>query len=192
MGRRNLAVAKDAFTSLIGLGGRPTRPIRYEAEPYDDSEVSDEELWRYEQISRSELEKWRSFRTFQGAIRKDEASFTQTQNFIDNFWKRAKIRVDLKPGLVMELQDQTKVDEWKEFYLHQRLKLDKKIKAVARAERQARSGLTESEITAHKSQQAVQEAADVRARWIDTARKDHAIWLAWLEWIGKHSMNNQV
>ncbi len=50
---------------------------------------------------------------------------------------------------------------------------------------QARLGLTELEITAYKSPQAVQEAADACARWIGTARTDRALWLAWLEWIEK-------
>jgi len=80
------------------------------------------------------LEKWRSFRTFQRALRKVKASFTQTQSFVEEYWRRGKIRVDLKPGLAKELQDQTKVDELKEFYLHQRLKLDKKDKAVTTIE----------------------------------------------------------
>lgn len=51
MGRRNLAVAEDAFTSLVGLRGRPTRPIRYEAEPCKDEGVSDEALLRHEHHS---------------------------------------------------------------------------------------------------------------------------------------------
>ena len=68
---------------------------------------------------RTELEKWRLFRDYQRMVRLNISTFVKTQHDIDIYRERDSISYDLKPQLHIDLQKQTKVDDWKEFWFHQ-------------------------------------------------------------------------
>ncbi len=169
---QNLATAEHAYNTLISLGGRPTREIEHDcggsscdAENWLDCHYSGEAA-----CFNGELEKWVLFRDYQRLGRKDPPTFAQVQKYIDAFWKKHGIDNDLKPSLQIDLEMQTKVDEWKEFYFYQYRNRERKKQEVYKARQQAESLPTGDFTRAGK-------------RWIEIANTDLKRWDDWLSWV---------
>ena len=116
------------------MGGIPSRPIQYDPghwvyqEGVDDyiSEEEDDEEKELHWISShwgsegshmaGELHEWQDFRRFQRRMRRKPTSLYKIQQQINNYWQEKQIREELRPQLHVDPQQQSKVDEWKEFY----------------------------------------------------------------------------
>ncbi|KAL9123596.1 MAG: hypothetical protein Q9217_006987 [Psora testacea] len=119
------------------MGGRPSRPIQYEPghwvheEGVDDciSEEEDDEQKELRWVSdhwghegshiRGELLEWQGFRKFQRQMRRKPASLYKVQQRINEYWKKKQIKKELRPKLHVDPDQQSKVEEWKEFYWYQ-------------------------------------------------------------------------
>lgn len=131
-------LTEETCSKLIEQGGRPSRPIQYDAgrwffqEGVDDmieleegkeDEDTRELRWTSQHWSREavkfiiELEQWERFRrNWQRYWRKKPSSLWKVQQRIDEYWQTNNLREQLKPQLHVDPQQQSKVDEWREYY----------------------------------------------------------------------------
>lgn len=71
------------YNLLVAMGGRPHRPLRFDAGPWDSSSGRWEEYhvrahWDVEaRVCHPELKRWKAFRKYQQDIRKDPQSFPE-------------------------------------------------------------------------------------------------------------------
>ena len=139
---------------LIQSGGRPTRPIQYDpghwafVDGVDDcmSEEEDDEQrefrwvmdhWMHERSKFSrELHVWQAFHKFQRRVRRKPDFPWGVKQRIDNYWKERKIEEELKPQLQLDLQQQSKVDEWKEYYWYKHRQLQSYEEKVEKEEQE--------------------------------------------------------
>ena len=123
------------------MGGRPSRPIQYDPghwvykEGVDDymSEEEDDEQkelrwvsdhWGYEGSQfHGELDEWQGFRKFQRQMQRKPASLYKVQQRINDYWQEKQITEKLRPQLHIDPHQQSKVDEWKEFYWYRHIGL---------------------------------------------------------------------
>ena len=155
------------------------RPLQYDNGPGDNSnELRRLRLHPSEGARlRGELEKWRAFRDYQRAVRRDPNSFRQVQRYVIAYWQRKGIRQDLKPELFLDLKMQTKLDEWKEFYFHQHQRLEQKEKEVK--EIQAQTSLKSLDT----ADGYCESGLHARDGWYTAATVDLEIYTSWLAWI---------
>ncbi|KAL9036540.1 MAG: hypothetical protein Q9214_006091 [Letrouitia sp. 1 TL-2023] len=136
---QGLRTATEAiYNTIIEQGGRPSRPIQYDAghwvfeEGVDDlieleEGKEDEETrelhwtsrhWDREVVKfRIELDKWEYFQHYwQRYWRKKPSSLWKIQQRIDEYWQKNNLREQLKPQLHIDPHQQSKVDEWREYY----------------------------------------------------------------------------
>ncbi|KAL9607496.1 MAG: hypothetical protein Q9167_007589 [Letrouitia subvulpina] len=134
----NRIYTEETYKALIQKGGRPSRPIQYDAgrwvyqEGTDDlieletgkeDEETRELRWTSEHWSREvvkfkiELENWEYFRNkWQRTARRKPSSLWKVQQSIDQYWQKNNLRRELKPQLHIDPHQQSKVDEWREYY----------------------------------------------------------------------------
>ena len=110
------------------MGGRPTAPINpdpsYLELPPEDEAYRDWWHWGAEsQRAWEELNRWKDFRKHQWCNRRGTQHFDKYKEQIRSIWERREIR--LNPTLKMDSEQQTKLDEWEEFYVYQLSKLDR-------------------------------------------------------------------
>ncbi|KAL9627181.1 MAG: hypothetical protein Q9164_007683, partial [Protoblastenia rupestris] len=137
------------------MGGRPSRPIRYDPGPqawrcWEHENVAcseDEEQkelrwindhWRHESVHiYCELWEWEDFRSDQQLQRSDPRKRRQLENYI----QRKSIKAELLPQLHSDPQQQSKVDDWKEFYLFMHRRTRGKERLIEEDERKKREYL---------------------------------------------------
>ncbi|MCJ1249959.1 hypothetical protein MMC30_007185 [Trapelia coarctata] len=113
--------AYENYNCLIQMGGRPSAPIQEDPGIWDPS-VMDEQMhvpWHWgEEANRceQELQRWKTFRKYQQSKRRSAEVFTEYKATIHNYL----VQKDIPWGLTLEsdIEGQSKVDEWKEYYLH--------------------------------------------------------------------------
>ena len=164
----DIQAAEDAYTTLVRLGGRPSQPVEYRADltPQSWSHFSGQGA-----RLRGELEKWKIFREFQFSIRQELHCFQRTQKQINMYWSTKKLQEEWRPRLNRKAQQQSKVEEWKEFYYFQHTRLNQKHLHIE----QACQEICEDE-SSPKSKYLTAEV-------VKAAIKDRDVWKEWLEWI---------
>lgn len=139
-------LTEETCNKLIEQGGRPSRPIQYDAGRWFFQEGVDDEIeleagkededtrqlrWTSKHWSREaikfiiELEQWEHFRSYwQRYWRRKPSSLWKVQQRIDEYWQENNLREQLKPQLHIDPQQQSKVDEWREYYWFRHYKHD--------------------------------------------------------------------
>ena len=177
----DLKAAEDAYNTLLHMGGRPTCPTQYRNGLKSDGCQTDH-LLQYPNEGarlRAELEKWRAFRDHQKAVRKDLSTFRKAQIYVNSYWQKRGLRQEFKPQLLLNLQLQTKLEEWKEFYFHQHQRLVQKEKEMKETEWQAQISLKKMITTTSRYRDSL-EGAD---GWYRAAQVDLEAYNGWLAWI---------
>ncbi|KAL9012944.1 MAG: hypothetical protein Q9173_002327, partial [Seirophora scorigena] len=157
--RKMQAYAEENHTALIQLGGRPTRPIQWDVGPWTFKEGTDDcssgeeddeqresrwiiDHWAYEGSKfAQELHDWQAFRGFQRRVRTKPIPLRERR--VDDYWNKRGIREALKPQLLNDLEQQSKVDEWKEYYWFQHRQLPAYEKRIVEEERKKERWLQE-------------------------------------------------
>jgi hypothetical protein len=112
----------STYNDLISMGGRPTAPINHDPGFCDpsksdkDKEYHLRDHWaRQERRINEEHQRWMTFREYQERVR-DPSLFEEYIQSVREFMCDARIEwcVQLHP------EQQTKLDEWKEFFIHER------------------------------------------------------------------------
>ena len=214
--RESQAHAEKSHNALIQSGGRPTRSIHRDpghwafVEGIDDcmSEEEDDEQkelrwvmdhWGHEGSKFAvELHTWQAFRSFQRYMRKKPASLWKVQQRIDEYWKKRGIRDELKPQLQIDPQQQSKVEEWKEYYWYHHQQLPSYEKRIERAEREKEKWLQKFDAAPSETQcsdrpvgtkwlfgewQSREKIFEISDREIERVRNDCDIHTSKFEWI---------
>lgn len=117
--------AKRAYNALVRLGGRPTHQIREPLPPhlkrYSEDESSDIVThWFKDRLFADELNRWQKFRAFQKIVRHDPEWFPTYAEIVRDYRRKGGMEGDIH--LNLQPEQQSKLDEWKEFqYLKHRL-----------------------------------------------------------------------
>ncbi|MCJ1304426.1 hypothetical protein MMC08_007238 [Hypocenomyce scalaris] len=120
------AEAYEYYNKLTQAGGRPSRPIQSDPGPWDPS-LGDEELhgtshWEKElRRYMNELERWENFRKYQQAIRKNPEKFRGSIERACEY--QSKRGIDVHLDSQFQVEEQTMLDTWKEYYLYEHRKL---------------------------------------------------------------------
>jgi hypothetical protein len=151
------------------MGGRPSGPIQPDPGVCHLSRKGDKELhvlghWRGER-SRCCLEscRWEKFIEHQKLVRKDLERFLKYVEYLNWYRQRKKIKESLQPQLQRRLDQQTKLEEWKEYYLYELCKL-------GQLERYIKLTRWESESTKNEIQynmQIIAEEQKILLWWIE-------------------------
>ena len=176
MDLRDVEAAEVAHTALLALGGRPSRPVIQHStasEPNNTCQTWFHQSGQGAQLRR-ELDLWKMFLEYQSRIRKDAASFRRERARINAYWDERVLRRDLRPQL-QEVQEQSKLEQWKEYYFFQHLQLGEKQARIERTRQQIYIG-TDSRSTA-------QAAAEEMERVTKAAVNDRDVWADWVHWI---------
>ena len=106
------------------MGGRPSAPIASDPGPCPSSKSDVDKLyhisdhWNSEWLRvDSELARWRNFRKHQQDVRSSLASFNSYSDNISQYAQRLGIKWVIK--LQREAEQQTKLDEWKEYFIYE-------------------------------------------------------------------------
>lgn len=158
------------------MGGRPSqRPPPYSRirTPIDSDGLKAGASHHLPDVStqlREELERWRTFRKYQWASRRNRRLFTKVKRQLQHYWHRQGLRPELQPRLQFRAQDQNAVEEWKEFYLFQHQRLARMEERIEEESQNQTAGPREADrllITPH----------------LVTAKRDWESWNKWLQWI---------
>jgi hypothetical protein len=156
---------------LKQAGGRPSREIRPDPGPWDG--LGDEELHALNHWDREwkrcqfELERWENFQKYQQAVRKDPEKFRESVE---------KIREQVE--LQFQLDEQTPLDTWKEYYLYEHrvlavleARVERAQKEVGPAQEELKAaesaGLTEAELN--------QKLTEAHNRWRSVEKRLEAL-----------------
>ncbi|KAI9840160.1 MAG: hypothetical protein M1837_001873 [Sclerophora amabilis] len=123
--------AYEAYDSLIQMGGRPTQPINPNPRVWDPARTSEDNHVRDHWTSEArrcydELEAWEKFRRFQTTNR--QKGFPAYHQAVSEYRQTNGIGGSVQ--LHLQPEEQTKLDEWKEYQFYERFKLDIRKKAV--------------------------------------------------------------
>lgn len=209
------AYAEGKRIALIQLGGRPTRPIQRDAgdwtctEGTDDSSSGEEDdkqrdsrwlidHWAHEGSKfAQELHAWQSFRRFQQHVRTKPVPMRERR--VDDYWNERAIREALKPQLYNDLEQESKVNEWKEYYWYQHRQLHAYEKKITEGEREKERWLQDYDAAAlqtscndktvgtawlhgrWQSRENIIEIGDCLIRRATRDRNKHASMLEWIE-----------
>ena len=149
------------------MGGRLSAPV--DPDPSHRDVAPEDEGYRVkwhwtEQSIRTldELERWEEFRKYQQRTRRNVEAFDKYQSFIVSCRERRQIQYD--PTLLLELEQQSKVDEWKEYCIFYLNKIDKKERLLEKLhERKAQvesSNWEEEELKAYKAEKTQRDFAE--------------------------------
>lgn len=173
--------AAAAYNTILQMGGRPSRMPPSDLRPQTSIDMNTQVYPALHHPSdvgtqlREELERWRMFRKYQNDIRRDQYAFRQLQQRLQNYWHKEGLRHDLKPDLQFQAQNQTKLEEWKEFYFFQYQRSGWMEKKIEEAQKQkARAMKTVNLNEAEKLSFEMRVAA---------AKKDWESWNTWLQWV---------
>ena len=138
---------KEAYNTLIKMGGRPTREIQLDPGLPDPIEAQRglrhyATFWRAQLTFKHELDRWKKFRDHQQEARaRPEEFHTYCQSVRDY---RRENEMEGEIDLHLQWDQQTKLDEWKEyqFFQHRQLagpraRIERRIK---RAQKQLDTG----------------------------------------------------
>ncbi|KAI4088209.1 MAG: hypothetical protein LQ344_006231 [Seirophora lacunosa] len=146
------AYAEERRIALIQLGGRPTRAIQWDAGPcgfiegIDDTSSGEEDdtqresRWLLHHWSLEggqfalEVDAWQNFRRFQQHIRTKPVPLRERR--VEDYWNERGIKEALKPQLHDDLEQESKVNEWKEYYWYRHRQLPAYEKKITERERQ--------------------------------------------------------
>ena len=213
--RQLQAYAQENHAALVQLGGRPTRPIQWDVGPRtveegpDDcssGEEDDEQResrwitdhWAHEGSKfAQELKAWQAFRSFQRRLR-TKPIFLREQR-VNDYWNERGIKEALKPQLLHDPEQQSKVNEWKEYYWFQYRQLPAYEKRIVEEERKTERWLEEFDAATvqtgcsdrplgkkwlygeWQSRDKIIEIGDCRTRCAASDRDIHASTLEWIE-----------
>ncbi|MCJ1245719.1 hypothetical protein MMC30_002923 [Trapelia coarctata] len=117
-----IAFIYQAYDDLIELGGTPSAPINPDPGPCppSKSEVDKEyhisDHWGAEEVRvNDELERWKKFREYQQAVRRSLERFNKYTEEISSLVLEEGIKWAV--NVQIHSEQQTKLDEWKEYYL---------------------------------------------------------------------------
>ena len=117
----------EQYSCLVQMGGRPSAQIQTDPGPWDPS-GADEHLhvaahwqWQWHQTY-NELERWKAFRKYQESKRRSVEVFAKYKATLHTH----QVQKDIPWSLTIELdmERQSKVDTWKEYYLYEHRKLE--------------------------------------------------------------------
>lgn len=107
------------YEALLQMGGRPTCSINPDPGVWDPAKVNQEDIhvlnhWSVE-MSRlqDELNRWKHFRTFQQLNRAKPENFSRYQEHVLNY--RLENGMNGTAHLHLQPEEQTKLDEWREY-----------------------------------------------------------------------------
>jgi hypothetical protein len=103
------AATYDDYNRLIQLGGRPSAEIQ---------PGLCERTRCYLELCR-----WEKFREYQQLPRKNPETFVKYVDDITRYRQKKGIGESLQPQLQLQPEQQTKLDEWKEYYIYEHCKL---------------------------------------------------------------------
>ncbi len=119
--------AYEQYDNLIQMGGRPRAPIRPDPGVWDDAVHGDEHLHVYNhwgmESSRTleELDRWKAFLEYQQLRRENPVKFEQYKETLLANQKQGERQ--WCPTLELELETQSKLDDWQEDYSFEHRKL---------------------------------------------------------------------
>jgi hypothetical protein len=128
------------YNALIEMGGRPSATINPDPDPGPcdpsksdiDKEYHVSDHWTGEQNrAYKELDRWENFRKYQQRVRESPDKFNKYIEEVRIYQQGDRIEWTVK--LQLQPERQTKLDEWKEYYIYEHRKhrrLDKKLKRV--------------------------------------------------------------
>ncbi len=105
------------------MGGRPSGPIQSDPGTWDPART-DEELhelnhWTLEGMrTYNDLTRWQEFRDFQQAVRRRPQQFQKYKNMLQELRESENVSANLQ----LQLEQQTKWDDWWEYYHYERQK----------------------------------------------------------------------
>lgn len=107
------------YDQLLSLGGRPTRPIQVERE--GDWDWTNYYTWgsmdEMHRLQDFELHQWRQFREFQLQVRRNPREFARYDRRVHKYRQKRGIEEGIQ--LRQRPEQQTKIDEWKEYHYFQ-------------------------------------------------------------------------
>jgi hypothetical protein len=131
--------AYEMFRDLKDMGGRPSREVDADPGPCPASKSNTDEKyhipdhWNAESRRiKSELTRWLDFRWHQFNMRKDLKTFDLYKKNVGEHW----IKNGLGGRLQLQLDRQTKLDEWREYYLYEHEKRSTLEKGVELAKQE--------------------------------------------------------
>ena len=116
------------------------RPIRYDPGPWDPAsgkwkKFYVQDHWAEEaHVFEPELKRWTAFRNYQQHIRKDPEKFPAYRQYIRQY--REENALESPVQLHLQAEQQTKLDEWKEYQVIQHRKLAKKQRKLRKTQRE--------------------------------------------------------
>ncbi|KAL6714260.1 hypothetical protein ACLMJK_007683 [Lecanora helva] len=167
-------IAKDTYDTIVGLGGRPSgrmQPTLIFQKPEDaprDVDTMANEVARL----LGELERWSLFRKYQSTVRKNRRSIRSTRQHIHSRWLSCNLHQGSKPIMRARIKDQTKLEEWQEFYFFQHQILHRKEEQIRQAQEQELESVGSKVST-----------TTVREKRVMAAKRDRDVWNTWLKWI---------
>jgi len=173
--------AAAAYNTILQMGGRPSRMPSSDPPPRTSIDMNTQLYPALHHPSdlgaqlREELERWRMFREYQNDIRRDQSAFQRLQQQLQGYWHRKRLRNDLKPDLRFRVQDQTKSEEWKEFYFFQYQRLEWMENQIEEAQKQKARAIKSA-----NSNEAEKLSFEMR---VAVAKRDWESWSTWLQWV---------
>ncbi|MCJ1395223.1 hypothetical protein MMC18_008106 [Xylographa bjoerkii] len=152
--QENRVGAYEFYKKLKDAGAIPSRPVNPNPVPWntfsfywgEDFHLA--EHWGNEcQQYRFELERWETFQKYQQVIRQDPEKFREKVKVIHEYQQRRGIDVHVE--LQLQLDNQTQLDTWKEYYLYEHRRLRRLEARVERA--QQKLGPADDEVKAAES-----------------------------------------
>ncbi len=143
MEKWNEGGAYEQYDTLLQMGGRPTRSINPDPGVWDPVKVNVEEVhvlnhWSVESGRlQDELDRWRHFREFQQRNRAKPETFPRYQEHVLKYRQGNGIEGIVQ--LHLQPEEQTKLDEWKEYQFYEHRKLGRLQRIVKRAQETAES-----------------------------------------------------
>ena len=138
---------KEAYSTLIDMGGRPTSEIQLDPGLPDPIEIRKglrhyATFWAAQSTFKDELHRWQKFRYHQQHARKRPRDFPAYCQSVHDYRKAHAIGGEI--DLHLQWEQQTKLDEWKEYQYFQHRELAGRRAQIERqleqAERQLETG----------------------------------------------------
>lgn len=172
------------------MGGRPGRSLNFNPGPWDPSGGSWEKFhvrdhWSVEAHSfMPELRRWTAFRKYQQDIRANVQRFPEYQLYIRDY--RNKHGLTGPVDLCSQSDQQTKIDEWKEYQVYIHRKLRQKEDNLKKAELELESTKRElQEANTDSLRNGIQSALPLYQAEVGGAEIELKEWQELLEWIGQ-------
>ncbi len=172
----------EARDRLLALGGRPLRPLNFDPAPWDPSRTMREEHhirnhWNEESDTcKPELARWEAFRAAQKVARADALKFSELERAVRKYRIKHGFRGPIR--LHLEPEQQTALNEWKEYQVFQHCHLA----TMERDVQQARHTLTEEASKGHLEGGNRRDLV-ILVTDVDRAEAKLRSWNDYLEWI---------